>query len=153
TAPRLGRTGRPRGFPAAFLRRARDCRRGSVRVRGRPCPCPDRHLGGRPALASRHPSWRSPVTTDAPSTQRHPDASSPEARLRDLGLDLPQAAPPVAAYVPVVVTGNLAHVSGQLPFVSGELVTGRLGEGVTLEQGMEAARACGLMILAQLRAA
>ena len=93
------------------------------------------------------------MTTDAPSAQRHPDASSPEARLRDLGLDLPQAAPPVAAYVPVVVTGNLAHVSGQLPFVSGELVTGRLGEGVTLEQGMEAARACGLMILAQLRAA
>jgi enamine deaminase RidA (YjgF/YER057c/UK114 family) len=80
-------------------------------------------------------------------------SASPEARLRDLGLTLPQAAPPVAAYVPVVVTGNLAHVSGQLPFLSGELVTGRLGEDVTLEQGAAAARACGLMILAQLRAA
>jgi enamine deaminase RidA (YjgF/YER057c/UK114 family) len=79
--------------------------------------------------------------------------SSPEARLRDLGLTLPQAAPPVAAYVPVVVIGNLAHVSGQLPFVGGELVTGRLGEDVTLDQGAAAARACGLMIMAQLRAA
>ena len=43
--------------------------------------------------------------------------------------------------------------SGQLPFVDGELVTGKLGEGVTLEQGQQAARACGLMILAQLEAA
>jgi enamine deaminase RidA (YjgF/YER057c/UK114 family) len=76
-----------------------------------------------------------------------------EHRLAELGIELPQAAAPVAAYVPVVVTGNLAHVSGQLPFVDGQLVTGRLGEDVTLEQGMAAARACGLMILAQLAAA
>ena len=75
------------------------------------------------------------------------------ARLAELGIELPQAATPVAAYVPVVVTGNLAHVSGQLPFVDGRLVTGRLGEGVSLEQGQAAARACGLMILAQLQAA
>lgn len=75
------------------------------------------------------------------------------ARLAELGIGLPQAAAPVAAYVPVVVTGNLAHVSGQLPFIEGRLVTGRLGEDVTLEQGVAAARACGLMILAQLEAA
>lgn len=75
------------------------------------------------------------------------------ARLTELGIVLPQAAAPVAAYVPVVVLGNLAHVSGQLPFVDGTLVTGRLGEDVTLEQGQAAARACGLMILAQLAAA
>ena len=74
-------------------------------------------------------------------------------RLAELGIELPQAAAPVAAYVPVVVAGNLAHVSGQLPFVAGKLVTGRLGEDVSLEQGTEAARACGLMILAQLHAA
>ena len=74
-------------------------------------------------------------------------------RLAELGIELPQAAAPVAAYVPVVVAGNLAHVSGQLPFVDGQLVTGRLGEDVSLEQGTEAARACGLMILAQLAAA
>jgi len=74
-------------------------------------------------------------------------------RLAELGIELPPAAAPVAAYVPVVVAGNLAHVSGQLPFVGGQLVTGRLGEDVTLEQGQAAARACGLMILAQLEAA
>jgi len=76
-----------------------------------------------------------------------------QSRLAELGIELPVAAAPVAAYVPVVVVGNLAHVSGQLPFVDGRLVTGRLGEDVSLEQGTAAARACGLMILAQLAAA
>jgi len=76
-----------------------------------------------------------------------------EARLAELGLELPEAAAPVASYVPVVVSGGLAHVSGQLPFVDGALVTGRLGEDVSLEEGIAAARACGLMILAQLQAA
>ena len=74
-------------------------------------------------------------------------------RLAELGIELPAAAAPVAAYVPVVVAGNLAHVSGQLPFVGGQLVVGRLGEDVSLERGVAAARACGLMILAQLEAA
>ena len=78
---------------------------------------------------------------------------SMSARLAELGIELPQAAAPVAAYVPVVVAGGLAHVSGQLPFVDGKLVIGRLGEDVALEQGAAAARACGLMILAQLEAA
>jgi enamine deaminase RidA (YjgF/YER057c/UK114 family) len=76
-----------------------------------------------------------------------------DTRLADLGIVLPTAAAPVAAYVPVVIAGNLAHVSGQLPFIDGQLVVGRLGEDVTLEQGTAAARACGLMILAQLKAA
>jgi enamine deaminase RidA (YjgF/YER057c/UK114 family) len=76
-----------------------------------------------------------------------------ERRLAELGLTLPQPAAPVAAYVPVVVAGGLAHVSGQLPFVEGKLVTGRLGEDVSIEQGILAAQACGVMILAQLKAA
>lgn len=76
-----------------------------------------------------------------------------EARLEALGLSLPEPAAPVAAYVPVVIAGGLAHVSGQLPFVEGKLVTGRLGEDVTLEQGVLAAQACGVMILAQLKKA
>ncbi len=76
-----------------------------------------------------------------------------EARLQELGITLPEAAAPVASYVPVVVQGGFAHVSGQLPFVNGELVTGRLGEDVSLADGTAAARACGLMILAQLKAA
>ncbi|XUU61676.1 RidA family protein [Erythrobacter sp. HA6-11] len=75
-----------------------------------------------------------------------------EARLQELGIILPEAAAPVASYVPVVVQNGFAHVSGQLPFVNGELVTGRLGEDVSVEDGIAAARACGLMILAQLKA-
>lgn len=75
------------------------------------------------------------------------------AKLAELGLTLPEAAAPVAAYVPVVIAGGLAHVSGQLPFVEGKLVRGRLGEDVSLEEGYAAARACGLMLIAQLKAA
>ncbi|WP_445191059.1 RidA family protein [Sphingomonas sp. Tas61C01] len=71
--------------------------------------------------------------------------------LEALGLSLPQAAAPVAAYVPVVEAGGLLHLSGQLPFIDGMLVTGRLGEDVDLDRGQEAARACGLMIVAQLK--
>lgn len=76
-----------------------------------------------------------------------------DAKLAELGLSLPEPAAPVAAYVPVVIAGGLAHVSGQLPFVEGVLVKGRLGEDVSAGDGYEAARACGLMILAQLRTA
>jgi enamine deaminase RidA (YjgF/YER057c/UK114 family) len=76
-----------------------------------------------------------------------------DARLAELGLSLPEPAAPVAAYVPVVVTGGLAYVSGQVSIVDGHLLKGRLGEDLGLEQGVAAARACGLMILAQLKAA
>ena len=76
-----------------------------------------------------------------------------QARLDELGITLPKAAAPVASYVPVAVHGGLAYLSGQLPFIDGELVTGRLGEDVSLEDGIAAARACGLMILAQLEGA
>ncbi|MCJ2184213.1 RidA family protein [Novosphingobium sp. 1949] len=76
-----------------------------------------------------------------------------ETRLSELGLVLPEAAAPVAAYVAVVETNGLAHVSGQLPFVGGQLVKGRLGEDVSLEEGIVAAQACAVMILAQLKAA
>ena len=74
-------------------------------------------------------------------------------RLRELGLQLPHAAAPVASYQPVVVDGHTAYVSGQLPFVDGKLVTGKLGETVTLEQGQEAARACGLASMSASRSA
>lgn len=76
-----------------------------------------------------------------------------DARLAELGITLPQAAAPVAAYVPVVEAGGLAFVSGQVSFVDGVLRKGRLGEDVSLEDGIEAAQGCGLMILAQLKAA
>ncbi|MEM9086456.1 MAG: RidA family protein [Pseudomonadota bacterium] len=76
-----------------------------------------------------------------------------EARLEELGITLPEAAAPVASYMPVVVQDGLAYVSGQLPFIEGSLKTGRLGESVDVNGGVEAARACGLMILAQLKVA
>jgi enamine deaminase RidA (YjgF/YER057c/UK114 family) len=75
------------------------------------------------------------------------------ARLAELGITLPKAAAPVASYVPVVVSGGMAYVSGQIAFVDGKVMTGRLGENVSLEDGQVAARACALMILAQLDAA
>jgi len=70
--------------------------------------------------------------------------------LEQLGLTLPEAAAPVAAYVPVVEAGGLLHISGQLPFIDGQLVTGRLGDGVSLEDGQKAAQACGLMLVARI---
>lgn len=75
------------------------------------------------------------------------------ARLAELGLELPQAAAPVASYVPAVAAGGLLHVSGQLPFKNGAVMTGRLGEDRDLDYGQEAARACGLMLVAQIKAA
>ncbi len=74
------------------------------------------------------------------------------ARLADLGIALPTAAAPIAAYRPVVVVAGMAHVSGQLPFVDGALVTGTMGAETDVADGVAAARACGLMVLAQLAA-
>ena len=75
-------------------------------------------------------------------------------RLAELGITLPQAAAPVAAYVPAVEQGGLLHISGQVSFAEdGNLILGRLGEDMNLERGMEAARRCGIMLLAQMKAA
>lgn len=78
---------------------------------------------------------------------------STTARLAELGITLPKPAAPVASYVPVVVSGGMAYVSGQIAFADGKVITGTLGKDVSLEDGQAAARACGLMILAQLNAA
>jgi enamine deaminase RidA (YjgF/YER057c/UK114 family) len=76
-----------------------------------------------------------------------------DRKLEELGLELPVAAAPVAAYVPTVLAGNLLHISGQLPFKDGKVVTGRLGDGVSLEDGQDAAQRCALMLVAQIKAA
>lgn len=76
-----------------------------------------------------------------------------DRRLTELGITLPPAAAPVAAYVPTVLAGGLLHVSGQLPFRDGQVVTGRLGADVDVAGGQAAARLCGLMLLAQVNAA
>jgi enamine deaminase RidA (YjgF/YER057c/UK114 family) len=73
------------------------------------------------------------------------------ARLGQLGVTLPQVAAPLAAYVPAVRTGNLVYTSGQLPFDSGKLAgTGKVGAGVTPEEGKAMARICALNALAAI---
>ena len=74
-------------------------------------------------------------------------------RLAALGIALPAPAAPVAAYVPAVEAAGLLHISGQLPFDGRELMTGRLGEDRDIDYGYRAARACGIMLLAQINKA
>jgi len=80
--------------------------------------------------------------------------SQAEERLAALGLALPAAAASVANYVGYTVSGKLVFVSGQLPFRDGQLAhVGRLGDGLSVDDGYAAARQCALNILAQLHAA
>ena len=75
-------------------------------------------------------------------------------RLAELNIQLPAPAPPIAAYVPTIEQGDMLYVSGQLPFrADGSLITGRLGVDYNVEHGREAAERCGIMLLAQIRAA
>jgi enamine deaminase RidA (YjgF/YER057c/UK114 family) len=77
-----------------------------------------------------------------------------ETLLAEKKIELPKAAIPVANYVPVVITGNLAFVAGQVTIWNGEVkFIGKLGKEYTVEQGQQAARICGLNILAQIKAA
>ncbi len=76
-----------------------------------------------------------------------------EAKLAELGLTLPEAAAPVASYVPAVEAGGMLFISGQLPFASGQVMTGKVGDTRTPEEGHAAAQACALMILAQVKKA
>src|SRR6476659_2676689 len=77
-----------------------------------------------------------------------------EQRIAELGITLPQPAAPVASYVPAVEAGGLLHISGQISVAEdGKLILGRLGEDMNLERGTEAARRCGIMLLAQIKAA
>lgn len=75
-------------------------------------------------------------------------------RLKELGIEVPELAKPVAAYVPAVVSGNLVFTSGQLPFVGGALPeTGKLGGGVSEASGKDLARTCALNGLAAAKSA
>ncbi|ARJ65764.1 hypothetical protein WV31_08890 [Magnetospirillum sp. ME-1] len=75
-------------------------------------------------------------------------------RLKQLGIELPTPPAAVANYVPFVQTGNLVFISGQLPLENGKLaVTGKLGDSVSIEDGIRAARLCAINLLAQARAA
>ncbi len=79
--------------------------------------------------------------------------TSPLDRLRELGLELPAVAAPLAAYVPALRSGPLVFTSGQLPFVDGRLpATGKVGAAVTPEAAVELARTAGLNALAAVHA-
>lgn len=75
-----------------------------------------------------------------------------EKNLKELNIILPDVSPPAANYVPVVVAGGMAVVSGQLPMEGGKpQFIGKVGREFTLEQGQECARLCGINILAHLK--
>jgi enamine deaminase RidA (YjgF/YER057c/UK114 family) len=79
--------------------------------------------------------------------------SSPEQRLADLGLEVPEVAKPVAAYVPAIRTGNHVYTSGQLPMRGGQLITtGKVGGEVTAEEAVDCAQQCALNAIAAVRA-
>jgi enamine deaminase RidA (YjgF/YER057c/UK114 family) len=78
--------------------------------------------------------------------------SAVEARLSDLGIALPDVVPPVASYVPAVVTGSLVYTSGQLPFIGGKLtVTGKVGADVDATAAASLAATCAVNALAAIK--
>jgi len=76
-----------------------------------------------------------------------------EAKLATLGVTLPDAPAPAANYVPFVLDGNTVYVSGQISSGPDGLITGKLGAGVSIEDGAAAARSCAISLLAQLKVA
>ena len=79
--------------------------------------------------------------------------STPEERLAELGLAVPEVAKPVAAYVPALRSGSYVFTSGQLPMREGQLITtGKVGGEVTAEEAVECARQCALNAIAAVRA-
>lgn len=83
-----------------------------------------------------------------PASGDHPGRALPSARLRELGIELPEAPKPLGAYVPTSKVGDLLFLSGMLPLVHGKLpFAGRFGEGLTVAQGQEAAKLAALNAL------
>lgn len=76
-----------------------------------------------------------------------------DKKITELGLELPDAASPVANYVPYVISGNLVFISGQISKIGDRAIGGRLGESLTVEEGQSAARLSGLNLIAQMKAA
>jgi enamine deaminase RidA (YjgF/YER057c/UK114 family) len=77
-----------------------------------------------------------------------------EKHLGELGIILPKPTPPVANYVPAVITGQQLFISGQLPIKEGKVtLTGALGHGPTVEEAAAAARLCAINVLAQAKLA
>jgi enamine deaminase RidA (YjgF/YER057c/UK114 family) len=79
--------------------------------------------------------------------------STPEERITELGLELPEVVTPLASYVPTARTGSLVYTAGQVPLVKGEIkVTGKVGAEVSPEEAAGQARICALNAIAALKA-
>ena len=79
---------------------------------------------------------------------------SVEINLKKLGIEIPDAPAPVGAYVAYKITGNLVYISGQISFKKdGQLIKGKVGSDLTLEQAQEAAKVCAINIISQIKAA
>ena len=76
-----------------------------------------------------------------------------ETKLAELGVTVPNAPAPAANYVPFVKVGDMVHVSGQISTGPDGLIKGRLGDGMSVEDGSAAAKVCAINLLAQVKAA
>jgi len=75
-----------------------------------------------------------------------------EAKLKEMGIDLPEAAKPLAAYIPAIKIGDCVYTSGQIPLVDGELkFKGKVGAGISEAQGYEAAKVCAINCLSAIK--
>ena len=77
-----------------------------------------------------------------------------ERKIEELNIKLPEAKPPVGSYVATKITGNLLFISGQISIAeNGDLIKGKIGKDLSTEQGYNAAKRCGLSIVAQAKVA
>lgn len=76
-----------------------------------------------------------------------------ETKLAELGVELPDAPAPAANYIPSVTVGDIVYVSGQISKDGDDLITGKLGAELSVEQGAAAAKVCAISLLAQVKAA
>ena len=77
-----------------------------------------------------------------------------DQRLKELNIELDDASVPAGSYVPYVITNNLVFISGQLPFINGQLtIKGKVGDNVSLDDAVKMSEACAKALLSQLKAA
>ena len=94
-----------------------------------------------------------PIEVEAQDATSETGATPVAERLAELGVELPEPGTPVANYVRAVTTGNLVFLAGHIPRgADGEVITGKLGDGLTTEQGYEAAKQSAIALLGSLEA-
>jgi len=109
--------------------------------------------GASPEQQAATPSPDKELAEDMDGRPAGAGGLNPEAKLAEMGIELPKPPPPVANYVRAVRTGNLVFLAGHGPLKpEGGYVTGRLGKDLTVEEGYKAARLTGIALLASLRA-